>query len=141
MVKVWEAAIGGILWRGVLTNFAIFTARHLYWSLFLIKLQTFRHVSLLKKGSDTGVNIAKFLRIPIWKNIYEHRLKFHLFSFPVFKTTYISSLAYFPMHTGQFEQGYWFSNATFVSKFGGRHKDANSGYTEKSQTSCLERAI
>ena len=32
----------------VLKNFAVFTRKHLYWSLFLIKLQAFRPASLLK---------------------------------------------------------------------------------------------
>ena len=40
-----EAATGSVL-----KNFVIFTRRHLYWSLFLIKLQ-----ALLKRDSNTGV--------------------------------------------------------------------------------------
>ena len=36
-------------------NFAIFTGKHLCWSLFLIKLQAFRPTTLLKKGSNTSV--------------------------------------------------------------------------------------
>ena len=39
---------------GVLTNFAIVTAKQLPWSLFLIKLQTAPTETLLKKDSDTG---------------------------------------------------------------------------------------
>ena len=46
---------------GFLKNFAIFTGKHLYWSLFFIKLYKketpVQHRSFL-------VNIAKFLRIP-----------------------------------------------------------------------------
>ena len=38
---------------GALKNFAVFTGKHLCWSLFLMKLQAFRGIS---------VNIAKFLR-------------------------------------------------------------------------------
>ena len=38
-----------------LKNFAIFTGKHLRWSLFLIMLQAFRPATLLKKDSDRGV--------------------------------------------------------------------------------------
>ena len=38
---------------GVLKNFAIFTGKHMCWSLFLIEMQTFR--SLLKRDSNTYV--------------------------------------------------------------------------------------
>ena len=40
---------------GVLKNFALFARKHLCWSLFLIKLQFFKHATLLKRGSNTGV--------------------------------------------------------------------------------------
>ena len=40
---------------GVLKNFAIFTEKHLRWSLLLIKLKAFRPVTLLKRDSFTGV--------------------------------------------------------------------------------------
>ena len=36
-------------------NFAIFTGKHLCWSLFLINLQAFRSTALLKRDSNTGV--------------------------------------------------------------------------------------
>ena len=39
---------------GVLKNFAIFTGKDLYWSLFLKKLQAFRFTTLLKRGYLTG---------------------------------------------------------------------------------------
>ena len=39
---------------GVLKIFAILTGKHLYLSLFLIKLQAFRPVTLLKIDSNTG---------------------------------------------------------------------------------------
>ena len=42
---------------GIFKNFAIFTGKHLCWSLFLIK--AFRPVILLKRDSNTGI----FLRI------------------------------------------------------------------------------
>ena len=45
---------------GVLKNFAIFTGKHLCWSLFLIKYPAFRATTLLKGGFPA--NIAKFLR-------------------------------------------------------------------------------
>ena len=41
--------------EGSYKNFAKFTGKHLYWSLFLIKLQTFRSTTLLKRDSNTGV--------------------------------------------------------------------------------------
>ena len=58
-----EAATGGVLQRAGLKNFAIFTGKHLCWSLFLIKL-----------------NIPKFLRTPILKNIREWLLLLYLAS-------------------------------------------------------------
>ena len=39
----------------VLRNFANFTGKHLCWSLFLVKLQTFRPATLLKRDSKTDV--------------------------------------------------------------------------------------
>ena len=46
---------------GLLKNSAIFIQKHLYWSLFLIKLQAWWPATLLKRVSNTGV----FLRI-LW---------------------------------------------------------------------------
>ena len=62
--------------KAVLKNFAIFTEKHLCWSLFLIKLWTLRPATLLKRDCNTcfPVNIAKFLRISILKNIRERLL-------------------------------------------------------------------
>ena len=40
---------------GVFKNFAIFIEKHLCWNLFLIKLQTWRSVTWLKRESITGV--------------------------------------------------------------------------------------
>ena len=37
---------------GVLENFAIFTKKHPYWSLFKIKLQAWKPATLFKRGSD-----------------------------------------------------------------------------------------
>ena len=45
----------------VLKNFAIFTGKHLCWSLFLTKLQAFRLATLLKRESKAGV-FLKMLR-------------------------------------------------------------------------------
>ena len=53
--------------KGVLKNFANFTGKHLRWSLFLIKLQAWGLVTLLKRDSNTIVlKFAKFLRTPIF---------------------------------------------------------------------------
>ena len=41
--------------KAVLKNFAIFTWKHLCWSLCLIKLHPFTSVTLLKRNSNTGV--------------------------------------------------------------------------------------
>ena len=40
---------------GVLKNFANFTAKHLCWSTFFIKLLAWRAATLLKRDSNTGV--------------------------------------------------------------------------------------
>ena len=65
--------------KGVLKNFTIFTRKHLCWSLFLITLQA---CNLLKKRLQHRcflVNIAKFLRTPILKNICKRLLLSHNF--------------------------------------------------------------
>ena len=49
----------------VLKNFAIFTGKHLCWSLFLIKYPAFRATTLLKGGFPA--NIAKFLRTTFYR--------------------------------------------------------------------------
>ena len=58
---------------GAPKNFAIFTGKHLYWSLFLTKLQASRSATLLKKRQHWcfPVNMAEFLRTPFF-----HRIKF-----------------------------------------------------------------
>ena len=53
--------------------FAIFTWKHLSWSLFLIKLQPFKK---RLQYSCFPVNIAKFLRAPILKNTCKQLRKF-----------------------------------------------------------------
>ena len=52
--------------KTVLKNFAIFTGKHLYWSLFLIKFQAFSPATLSKKRL-----LGKILRTFILKNICE----------------------------------------------------------------------
>ena len=52
---------------GVIKNFSNFTGKYLCWSIFLIKLQTWRPAALLRRGSNTGV----FLEIDeIFKNTF-----------------------------------------------------------------------
>ena len=41
--------------KGVVKNFAIFTEKHLCWSLFLIKLQAYRPATLLKRDYNEEV--------------------------------------------------------------------------------------
>ena len=53
--------------KDALKDFANFTEKHLFWSLFLIKLQTWRPATLLKRN----FNIATFSRAPVPKNIRE----------------------------------------------------------------------
>ena len=53
----------------VLKNFAMFTGKHLRWSLFLINMQAWRPETLLKKDSNIGffpVKFAKILRGPFF---------------------------------------------------------------------------
>ena len=63
--------------KAVFKNFAIFTGKHLRWSLLKsLCLEAFRAARLLKRDSKTGVflNIVKFLRATILKNINERLL-------------------------------------------------------------------
>ena len=55
--------------KDVLKKFAIFIGKYLCRSLLLMKLQTFRPATLLKRESNTGFpeNIAKVLRTTILK--------------------------------------------------------------------------
>ena len=63
----------GSIKKAVLKNFSTFIAKHLSWSLLLIKLQVFRPETLLKRLQHRcfPVNIAKFLRKPILQSICE----------------------------------------------------------------------
>ena len=57
----------------VLKNIAIFTGKHLYWSLFLIKLQVPGFATLLKRDFDTGAflwNFRNFEIFQIFKNSF-----------------------------------------------------------------------
>ena len=61
-VLATEAATTRVLLKGVCNNFANFTGKHLYWSLFLKKLQAWRSETLLKQKlhhSCFRVNIKK----------------------------------------------------------------------------------
>ena len=53
--------------KTVLKNFAIFTRKHLRWSLFSLKLQAFRPVTLLLKRDSNSVDFLWILR-----NFLEH---------------------------------------------------------------------
>ena len=58
--------------RAVLKKFAIFTGKHLTWSLVVIKLQALKTCNFMKKILQHRffpVNIAKILRTPVLKNI------------------------------------------------------------------------
>ena len=58
--------------KGVLKNFTIFTGKHLCWSLFGVF-----GVNFIKKRLQHiyfPVNITKFLRTPILKNVWERLL-------------------------------------------------------------------
>ena len=62
--------------KDVLKIFANFTGKHLCWSLFLIKIQVFRPVTLSKRDSNTAIflKFAKFLRTSILKDICKRLL-------------------------------------------------------------------
>ena len=65
-VKILEKQpFADVFQTGLLKNFTNFTGKHLCWSLFLTKLQTFRPTTLLKRDFNTGVflrNLWKFLK-------------------------------------------------------------------------------
>ena len=55
-VKFTEAATGGVLYKTLfLKFFAIFTGKHLRWSLFVNTVAGPNPVTLLKRDSNTGV--------------------------------------------------------------------------------------
>ena len=54
-VNLQKQLLSDVLQIGVFKSFAIFTQKHLCWSLFLIKLQACRPANLLKRDSNTGV--------------------------------------------------------------------------------------
>ena len=63
-----ETATGGVLYKkAILKSFTILTGKHLYWSLFLIKLQISRSALSLKE-SPTQVFSCKYYKIV--KNTY-----------------------------------------------------------------------
>ena len=72
-IIIIEAATGGVrsVRKGVLRNFAKFTGKHLWQSLFFNKVAGLRLAALLKKRlwhRYFPVNFAKFLRTPILQN-------------------------------------------------------------------------
>ena len=79
LVKPFLVLHGKVLtgFKQIIKNFAIFIGKRLCWSLFITKLQAYRPAILLKRDSKHScfpVNIAKFLRTPILKNICERLL-------------------------------------------------------------------
>ena len=81
----------------VLKNFAIFTGKHLRWSLFLIELQAQaqRPATVLKEtlAKDFSVNITKILRTPIFKKTCKQLLlQFLLFTVNIFSQGLPSAL-------------------------------------------------
>ena len=54
MIKATSSCLQMFFKLGVLKNFAIFTRKHSYRSLLLIKLQAFKPATLLKRDSNTG---------------------------------------------------------------------------------------
>ena len=56
--------------KAVFKNSAIFTGKHLCWSIFLIK----QIIKIRLQHRDFPGNIAKFLRTPVLKNIYKQLL-------------------------------------------------------------------
>ena len=54
--------------KGVHTNFAVFTGRHLCWSLFLKKLHFWNFIKTRLQHKCSSVNLVKFLGTPILKN-------------------------------------------------------------------------
>ena len=75
----------------VLRNFAIFTGKHLCWSLFLIKLQTCIFIKKrLLQHRCFSANIMNFSRTPILKNIRKWLL---------LCTSPVSSTIIFQIHT------------------------------------------
>ena len=76
--------------KGALANFTKFTGKHLYQSLFFIKVASLRAATLLKKKLRHRffpVNFVKFLRAPYLQNIFG-RLRLILF---------VASFLYFPL--------------------------------------------
>ena len=65
--------------KGVLKNFAIFTGKHLYRSLFFIKVAGLRPATFLKKDWHRGflVIFAKILRTPFLQNTFGWMLRFY----------------------------------------------------------------
>ena len=65
----------------VLKNFAIFPRKHRYWNLFLIK--TYNFIKKILQHRLFPLNIAKFLRAHILKNICEQQFCVFFISLPL----------------------------------------------------------
>ena len=67
----------------VLRNFAIFTRKHLCWSLFLIQLQSRRTAPLVKRDSNRGIFLdnLKEMRGPFPKKILKVPISIYFFEF------------------------------------------------------------
>ena len=77
--------------KAILKNFAIFTGKHLCWSLLLIDLQASRPATFLK--SCFPVNIAKFLRtLNLIKICEQLLLPFLLFTVNISSSGLVSAL-------------------------------------------------
>ena len=78
VVGLSEAATRDMVQESYSLKFCNIHRKHLCWSLFFKKLQTFRPATLLKRDPPLyrcfPVNIAKFLILPILKNICKHLL-------------------------------------------------------------------
>ena len=65
----WQKQLPEVSYKkDVFKNFAIFTGKHLYWSLFLLKLPALRPATLLEGDSNTGVFLMRsFYQNLIWR--------------------------------------------------------------------------
>ena len=67
LIQNW-CSTEGVQWKMVfLKIFANFTGKHLRWSLFSIKLQTFSPETLLKRDTNTGVFLWNFSEHLFWR--------------------------------------------------------------------------
>ena len=61
---MWRSSCLQLFFKiSVLKNFTILTEKHLWWSLFIIKLQAFRPATLLKRDSNPGLFLWPLRRL------------------------------------------------------------------------------